>query len=109
MRNLAKVVAAIGLAALVISIVGISGVTGFAQGGGRGRGLAPAAPSVPHDPHDLSGIWLGRAVGAIYKAPPSFTPAGKAVFDANTPSFGPRAIPWKVGRGRGRVRLLQAA
>lgn len=63
--------------------------------GGEGRGAAP--PSPPHDPHDLSGIWMDRAVGTIYKADPSFTPAGKAAFDASKPGFGPRAVPPAMG------------
>jgi len=63
--------------------------TALAQG--RGRNAPPAGP--PHDPHDLSGIWLGRAAGVLNNPAPSFTPAGKAAFDANKPSFGPRADP----------------
>ena len=35
--------------------------TALAQG--RGRNAPPAGP--PHDPQDLSGIWLGRAAGAL--------------------------------------------
>jgi hypothetical protein len=49
------------------------------------------------DPKDLSGIWLGRAVQRIHVAPPVFTPAGKIAFDANRPSFGPRAVAPAVG------------
>ena len=63
----------------------------------RGRAGGAAPPSPPHDPHDLSGIWLGRAVWSIYKTPPAFTPAGKALFDAAKPSFGPRAVPPALG------------
>src|SRR5437867_8855520 len=48
----------------------------LSQQGGRGRNAPPPGP--PHDPHDLSGIWLGRAAGALNNPPPSFTPAGKA-------------------------------
>ena len=57
------------------------------------RGRGGPAPGPPHDPRDLSGIWLGRAVQLTNAAPPAFTPAGKAAFDANKPSFGPRAVP----------------
>jgi len=64
-------------------------------GQGRGRNAPPPGP--PHDPHDLSGIWLGRAAGALNNPAPSFTPAGKAAFDANKPSFGPRAVPPAFG------------
>lgn len=67
------------------------------QQAGRGAGRGAAAQTVPHDPRDLSGIWLGRAVWQINKEPPSFTPAGKAAFDANKPSFGPRAVPPALG------------
>ena len=64
-------------------------------GQGRGRNAPPPGP--PHDQHDLSGIWLGRAAGALNNPAPSFTPTGKAAFDANKPSFGPRAVPPAFG------------
>ena len=79
----------------VVPIILLLSVLAFGHQGGRGRN-APA-PGPPHDPHDLSGIWLGRAAGALNNPPPSFTPAGKAAFDANKPSFGPRAVPPAVG------------
>ena len=56
-----------------LSVVPI--ILAFGHQGGRGRN-APA-PGPTHDPHDLSGIWLGRAAGALNNPPPSFTPAGK--------------------------------
>jgi hypothetical protein len=62
---------------------------------GRGRGGGPA-PGPPHDPRDLSGIWMGGSAtfpDSVLK----FTPAGKQAFDANKPSFGPRAIPPALG------------
>jgi hypothetical protein len=68
---------------------------GLSQQGGRGRNASPPGPA--HDPHDLSGIWLGRAAGALNNPAPSFTAAGKAAFDANKPSFGPRAVPPALG------------
>lgn len=72
-------------------------LTAFAQqagpGGQRGQRDANArAAAPPHDPHDLSGIWLGRVAGALNNPAPVYTAAGKAAFDANKPSFGPRAV-----------------
>ena len=95
----------ISIVALVALMV-ISSFT-FAQappgGGARGqrgggRGNAPPAPSVPHDPHDLSGVWAkGFRTLALSDTPPSFTPLGQKLFDANKPSYGPRAIPPALG------------
>lgn len=84
-----------GLLAATLAVAA-AGVVFAQQGGGRGGQNAPA-PGPPHDPKDLSGIWLGRAVQRINMAPPVFTPAGKAAFDANTPSFGPRAVAPATG------------
>jgi len=68
----------------------------FAQGGGRGN--ANPAPSVPHDPHDLSGVWSKRwRTLSLSETPPPFTPLGKQRFDANKPSYGPRAVPPALG------------
>ena len=65
---------------------------------GGGRGNAPPAPSVPHDPKDLSGVWMkGFRTLALSDTPPPFTPLGKKLFDANKPSYGPRAIPPALG------------
>lgn len=80
------------LLAVVLTVAG-AGVVFAQQGGGRGG----PPPGPPHDPKDLSGIWLGRAVQRINTAPPVFTPAGKAAFDANKPSFGPRAVAPAMG------------
>jgi hypothetical protein len=67
-------------------------------GGQRGQGGGNAEPSPPHDPHDLSGIWIGRGrVLSLSETPPPFTPEGKKRFDANKPSYGPRAIPPALG------------
>jgi hypothetical protein len=67
-------------------------------GGQRGQRAANAEPSPPHDPHDLSGIWVRRGgVLALSNDPPPFTPEGKKRFDANKPSYGPRAIPPALG------------
>jgi hypothetical protein len=90
MRNRRTNLTSAVLAVLVI----FAAVTASTQQ--RGRGAGPAA-GPPHDAHDLSGIWLGRAVQLTNTAPPSFTPAGKAAFDKNKPSFGPRAIAPVLG------------
>jgi len=47
-----------------------------------------------NDAHDLSGIWVRRGgYLGLSQTPPAFTPDGKKRFDANKPSYGPRAIP----------------
>ena len=60
----------------VVPIILLLSVLAFGHQGGLGRGAPATGP--PHDSHDLSGIWLGRAAGALNNPPPSFTPAGKA-------------------------------
>ncbi len=88
---------------LIHSIVLLAAISGFpllAQqaGGQRGQRGANAAPSQPHDPRDLSGIWVRRGgVFSMSNTPPPFTPEGKKRFDANKPSYGPRAIPPALG------------
>src|SRR5712691_7989799 len=83
---------------LLVSAVMLAG-TGQRRGGQRGRGpAANAEPSPPHDPHDLSGIWLRRGgFLSMSNTPPPFTLEGKRRFDANKPSYGPRAIPPALG------------
>jgi hypothetical protein len=76
---------------LLVMMVAVA-ATVFPQQRGRGGRAAAPPPGPPHDPHDLSGIWLGRAVQAVGNNA-SFTPEGKAAFDRNKPSFGPRAVP----------------
>ena len=45
------------------------------------------------DKHDLSGIWYSRTNSILMGNPvPPMTPAGKAAFDLNKPSSGPRAV-----------------
>ena len=59
---------------------------------------ASRQPSPPHDPHDLSGIWVRRGgVLSLSNDAPPFTSEGKKRFDANKPSYGPRAIPPALG------------
>jgi hypothetical protein len=93
--------------------------TAFAQGrGGRGggqgqapqgRGEQPPIPCVndwqrpdgcvprkgPLNPRDFSGVWMRvRGTANMTAAADALlTPAGKKLFDANKPSFGPRAVP----------------
>jgi hypothetical protein len=58
-------------------------------------GQAPA-----FDPHDLSGVWTkgdGFRSLALSAKPPAFTPLGQKLFDANKPSYGPRAVPPALG------------
>ena len=48
--------------------------------------------------HDLSGIWRwSKGVLTMSNATPQMTPWGQARFDANKPSYGPRAIPPALG------------
>ena len=59
-----------------------------------GQAQAPAA----HDPRDLSGVWTRTSpLLTLSQTPPPFTPLGKKLFDANKPSYGPRAVPPAVG------------
>ena len=68
----------------------------FAQRGGGGRGGNNYTPTGPFDPHDLSGVWRGGNEYMGTAAPP-MTAWGKAQFDANKPSYGPRAVPPAIG------------
>jgi len=71
---------------------------GGGRQGGRGRGETRPAVSVPHDPRDLSGVWTRTSpLLTLSQTPPPFTPLGKKLFDANKPSYGPRAVPPAVG------------
>jgi hypothetical protein len=92
----------LGLLVIEFLILGFC-VVAFAQEGQRGagqrgqRGAAPA-PGPPHDPKDLQGIWVRRGgYLGLSETPPPFTPEGKKRFDANKPSYGPRAIPPALG------------
>src|SRR6266478_2496711 len=65
------------------------------------------------DRHDLSGIWRGNQYVFNDKVEPVFTAEGKKRFDANKPSYGPRAVPPAVGNdyvgacnAMGLIRLL---
>lgn len=47
--------------------------------------------------HDLSGIWLRQGPVPNMGKDVTWTPEGKAAFDANKPSFGPRQVPPALG------------
>src|SRR3954468_6349560 len=71
---------------------------------GRGRGAQtpqaaqPKPSTEPFDPHDFSGIWILRTpyAGISNKVPP-LTEWGKAKYDLNKPSYGPKAVPPALG------------
>jgi len=58
----------------IVLMILLLSAAAFTQQGARGRGAPPPGP--PHDPHDLSGIWLGRAAGAL-KQPAALFHAGR--------------------------------
>lgn len=104
MRNLLSLVVAISAAAIF----------SFAAPGQTSA--AKSKDTAAFDPHDISGVWYrvspfqtfsnvdnrqpglggGRASRLTFQEAP-FTPAGKAAFDKNKPSYGPRAIPPALG------------
>ena len=60
----------------------------------------PVPQDVPFDPRDLSGVWLssgGPRRSVAGEEPASMTPEGQAKYDAQLPSYGPRAIPPALG------------
>ena len=96
MRNrFASFIFAISVTAWILSTLT------FAQGapGGQrqGRNAAPQGPSVPHDSHDLSGVWqlsARQTAGfTLSNDVPPRSAYGETKFNANKPSYGPRAIP----------------
>ena len=64
--------------------------------GKRTKAADAAAKAAPRpatfDKHDLSGVWYGRNPRVFSPKAPPFTPEGQARFNANKPSFGPRAV-----------------
>jgi hypothetical protein len=63
----------------------------------RPNGCAPAKGTLK--PHDLTGVWM-RVRGATNmtrEADDLLTPLGRKLFEANKPSFGPRAVPPVLG------------
>jgi len=71
----------------------------FAQTGdqpapARARRPPEKASTEPFDKHNLTAIWILRTPFAgISNTPPPMTPFGQAKFNANKPSYGPRAVP----------------
>jgi len=96
----------IGLS-VVLGFLGPSSVT-LAQTASQptaARGQPAAAPerdwrspkpdTTPFDPHDLNGTWAtGSIRNTTGKEVPPFTPAGKALFDANKPSYSNRGVTY---------------
>jgi hypothetical protein len=80
-------------AAVLVSVLGLSFV-GLAQDADHQHQPAAATSGQPVDSHDLSGLWMLQKLTT--KVPP-MTAEGKAKFDANKPSYGPRAIPPALG------------
>ncbi len=88
----------VGLAAILAFSPAALSYAGQRGAGQRGAGANAAAPSPPHDPKDLTGIWTKtwRTLALSAEVPP-MTPEGQAKFNANKPSYGPRAIPPALG------------
>jgi len=60
----------------------------------------PVSRDIEFDPRDLTGVWLssgGPRRSVTGEAPAAMTPAGQAKYDAQLPSYGPRAIPPALG------------
>jgi hypothetical protein len=85
--------------ATVLVLIFACSVSGQGQrGGGQRGGGANPPPGPPHDPKDLQGIWVRRGgYLGLSQTPPTFTAEGQKRFDANKPSYGPRAIPPALG------------
>jgi hypothetical protein len=58
--------------------------------------LASTAALAQRAPN-LSGVWSFSGLRALSNETPRMTPAGQAKFNANKPSYGPRAIPPALG------------
>ena len=69
--------------------------------GGRGRGAPAPVSTEPFNAQDFNGIWWRTGGTREFNTEkgwePEFTPAGKKVFDANKPGYGPRAVPPALG------------
>lgn len=93
---------------------GRGGRAGGQGRGGRGNAGPPAAQGIPcvndwktpdgckvragaYNAHDFTGVWTRfRGAGNMAQGG-ELTPLGKQLFDANKPSFGPRAVPPALG------------
>ena len=105
---------------LLLSVVGVAmlafsspmfaqtyGTGGYVPGAWQPSDLPKGLPKAkPFDPHDLSGVWVATETsephslngeGTKHNSPPPMTAAGKARFDANLPSKGPRAVVAGLG------------
>jgi hypothetical protein len=88
---------------LVIALVSVAAASSilFAQGESEGAKDKSESASHTYNPHDLAGFWQffnnipGQGIYATPSkaGPPGFTAWGKAQFDANKPSYGPRTVP----------------
>ncbi len=96
-----------GVGAVAAAMLAVAAMA-LAQGGGqaaipcmndwqRPNACAPRQGTVA--PRDLSGVWARVKGTANFgeAATMVLTPAGKKLFDANKPSFGPRAVPPVLG------------
>lgn len=87
---------------LVVALAAVIGASSllFAQGEGSTAKSKDQGASAPFNAHDLSGYWeffnntKGQGIYATpsKEGPPGFTAWGKAQFDANKPSYGPRTV-----------------
>ena len=59
------------------------------SGAACGRAATPGTPGTPG--RDISGVWAGPPLPTLQEPAP-FTPAGQARYDANKPTWGPRAV-----------------
>jgi len=98
------IAAAVGASALTLAQRGGGPTAGGPGAGGqapipcindwqRADGCVPRKGT--HNPRDLSGVWM-RVKGAANMtaaADALLTPLGRKLFEANRPSFGPRAVP----------------
>jgi hypothetical protein len=86
---------------LIVALAAVVGASSllFAQGESASGKKDPGAAGT-FNPHDLSGYWEffnntpGQGIYATPSkdGPPGFTPWGKAQFEANKPSYGPRTV-----------------
>src|SRR5437870_6004075 len=83
---------------VVLTLLLVFSSVALAQRGQRSGATANPVPAPPHDPHDLSGVWTKtwRTLTLSEDVPP-MTSWGKAQFDSNKPSYGPRAVPPALG------------
>ncbi len=83
------------VASLALAFSSLSFAQNAEQGAARTRKPADqAASNQPFDAHNLTAVWLLRTPFAgISNMPPPLTAWGQAKFNANKPSYGPRAVP----------------